>query len=126
MTAFTPKELKDLRNTLQAHLDLADLAAITIDVGNCTYNGGEATFKVKLTKEGAVSQEAELLERYAGMYGIDPTRIGIINGQSVTLQGYNIKARKMPWMVSSLTTDSKWKLTQVQAVSMFGKISETV
>ena len=134
MTAFTPKELKDLRNTLQEHLDLADLrciintspASITIDVGNCTYNGGEATFKVKLTKEGAVSQEAELLERYAGMYGIDPTRIGIINGQSVTLQGYNIKARKMPWMVSSLTTDSKWKLTQVQAVSMFGKISETV
>ena len=122
MTAFTPKELKDLRNTLQEHLDLADLrciintspASITIDVGNCTYNGGEATFKVKLTKEGAVSQEAELLERYAGMYGI------------VTLQGYNIKARKMPWMVRSLTTDSEWKLTQVQAVSMFGKISEKV
>ncbi len=126
MTAFTPKELKDLRNTLQAHLDLADLTGITIDVGNCSYSGGEATFKVKLTKEGAVSQEAQLLERYAGMYGIDPTRIGTINGQSVTLQGYNIKARKMPWMVSSLTTDSKWKLTQVQAVSMFGKLSETV
>ena len=108
MTYITSPELKDLRNTLQAHLDLADLAGITIDiVGNCTYNGGEATFKVKLTKEGAVSQEAELLERYAGMYGIDPTRIGTINGQSVTLQGYNIKARKMPWMVSSLTTDSK-------------------
>ena len=126
MTAFTPKELKDLRNTLQAHLDLADFAGITIDVGNCSYNGGEATFKVKLTKEGAVSQEAELLERYAGVYGIDPTRIGTINGQGVTLEGYNIKARKMPWMVSSLTTDSKWKLTQVQAVSMFGKISEKV
>ena len=127
MTAFTSKELKDLRKNLQAHLDLfLPLTDITIDVGNCTYNGGEAIFKVKLTKEGAVSQEEELLERYAGMYGIDPTRIGIINGQSVTLQGYNIKARKMPWMVSSLTTDSKWKLTQAQAVSMFGKISETV
>ena len=127
MTAFTPKELKDLRKNLQAHLDLADLAGITIDiVGNCTYYGGEATFNVKLTKEGALTQEAELLERYAGMYGIDPTRIGTIKGQSVTLQGYNIKARTMPWMVSSLTTDSKWKLTQAQAVSMFGKISETV
>lgn len=126
MTAFTRQELKELRHTLQSVLDKAGIADITIDVGNCTYNGGEATFKVKLTKEGAVSQEAQLLERYAGMYGIDPTRIGTINGQSVTLQGYNIKARKMPWMVSSLTTDSKWKLTQVQAVSMFGKLSETV
>ena len=126
MTAFTRQELKELRHTLQSALDKAGIAGITINVGNCTYNGGEATFKVKLTKEGAVSQEAQLLERYAGMYGIDPTRIGTINGQSVTLQGYNIKARKMPWMVSSLTTDSKWKLTQVQAVSMFGKLSETV
>ena len=128
MTAFTSKELKDLRKNLQAHLDLfLPLTDITIDiVGNCTYKGGEATFKVKLTKEGAVTQEAELLERYAGMYGIDPTRIGTINGQGVTLQGYNINARKMPWIVSSLTTDSKWKLTQAQAVSMFGKISETV
>ena len=126
MTDYTRQELKELRQTLQSVLDKAGIAGITIDVGNCTYNGGEATFKVKLTKEGAVSQEAQLLERYAGMYGIDPTRIGTINGQSVTLQGYNIKARKMPWMVSSLTTDSKWKLTQVQAVSMFGKISETV
>ena len=126
MTAFTRQELKELRHTLQSVLDKAGIADITIDVGNCTYNGGEATFKVKLTKEGAVSQEAQLLERYAGMYGIDPTRIGTIKGQSVTLQGYNINARKMPWMVSSLTTDSKWKLTQVQAVSMFGKLSETV
>ena len=125
MTAFTRQELKELRHTLQSVLDKAGIADITIDVGNCTYNGGEATFKVKLTKEGAVSQEAQLLEQYAGMYGIDPTRIGTINGQSVTLQGYNIKARKMPWVVSSLPTDSKWKLTQVQAVLMFGKISET-
>ena len=129
MADFTPRELKYLRTTIQAYLDLADhqwqAYGITIDVGNCSYSGGEATFKVKLTKEGAVSQEAQLLERYAGMYDIDPTRIGTINGQDVTLQGYNIKARKMPWMVSSLTTDSKWKLTQVQAVSMFGKLSET-
>ena len=56
----------------------------------------------------------------------DTSKVGTINGQIVKLVGYNIKATKMPWMVSSLTTDSKWKLTQVQAVSMFGKISETV
>ena len=62
----------------------------------------------------------------ANSYGIDPTRIGAINGQSVTLQGYNIKASKMPWMVSSLTTDSKWKLTDQQAKRMFGKVEEVM
>jgi len=125
MTDYTRQELKELRQTLQSALDKAGIAGITIAVGNCSYEGGEATFKVKLTKEGAVSQEAQLLERYAGMYGIDPTRIGTINGQSVTLQGYNIKARKMPWQVSAITGDSKWKLTDQQAKRMFGK-EETV
>ena len=124
-TFYTRQELKELRQTLQSVLDKEGIAGITIDVGNCSYEGGEATFKVKLTKEGAQSAEEKNLERMANSYGIDPTRIGAINGQSVTLQGYNIKASKMPWMVSSLTTDSKWKLTDQQAKRMFGK-EETV
>jgi len=125
MTDYTRQELKELRQKLQSVLDKEGIAGITIDVGNCSYEGGEATFKVKLTKEGAQSAEEKNLERMANSYGIDPTRIGAINGQSVTLQGYNIKASKMPWMVSSLTTDSKWKLTDQQAKRMFGK-EETV
>jgi len=125
MTDYTKQELKELRHTLQSTLDKEGIAGITIAVGNCSYEGGEATFKVKLTKEGAQSAEEKNLERMANSYGIDPTRIGAINGQSVTLQGYNIKASKMPWMVSSLTTDSKWKLTDQQAKRMFGK-EETV
>ena len=45
MTAFTSKELKDLRKTLQAQLDLADLTGMTIHLGDCiiSYTGGEAT-----------------------------------------------------------------------------------
>ena len=126
MTNYTRQELRELRQTLQSVLDKAGIAGITIDVGNCSYEGGEATFKVKLTKEGAQSAEEKNLERMANSYGIDPTRIGTINGQSVTLQGYNIKATKMPWMVSSLTTDSKWKLTDQQAKRMFGKVEEVM
>jgi len=125
-TFYTRQELKELRQTLQSVLDKEGIAGITIDVGNCSYEGGEATFKVKLTKEGAQSAEEKNLERMANSYGIDPTRIGAINGQSVTLQGYNIKASKMPWMVSSLTTDSKWKLTDQQAKRMFGKVEEVM
>ena len=125
-TFYTRQELKELRQTLQSVLDKEGIAGITIDVGNCSYEGGEATFKVKLTKEGAQSAEEKNLERMANSYGIDPTRIGTINGQSVTLQGYNIKATKMPWMVSSLTTDSKWKLTDQQAKRMFGKVEEVM
>ena len=125
-TFYTRQELKELRQTLQSVLDKAGIAGITIDVGNCSYEGGEATFKVKLTKEGAQSAEEKNLERMANSYGIDPTRIGAINGQSVTLQGYNIKASKMPWQVGAITGDSKWKLTDQQAKRMFGKVEEVM
>ena len=124
-TFYTRQELKELRHTLQSVLDKAGIAGITIDVGNCSYEGGEATFKVKLTKEGAQSAEEKNLERMANSMQFDITKVGTINGQLVKLVGYNIKASKMPWMVSSLTTDSKWKLTDQQAKRMFGKV-ETV
>jgi len=126
MADFTQLELKELRTAMQSALEAAGPDGMTMHVGNCSYSGGEATFKVKVTKAGALSREAQMLALYAGEYDLDPTRIGTINGQDVTLQGYNSKATKMPWMVSSLTSNSKWKLTQVQAKVMFGKIAEAV
>ena len=125
MTDYTRQELKELRHTLQSVLDKAGIEGITIAVGNCSYEGGEATFKVKVTKEGAQSAEERNLERMANSMLFDTSKVGTINGQLVKLVGYNIKATKMPWMVSSLTTDSKWKLTDQQAKRMFGK-EETV
>jgi len=125
MTDYTKQEVKELRQTLQSVLDKAGIAGITIDVGNCTYNEGEATFKVKVTKEGATSAEERNLERMANAMQFDTSKVGCINRQIVKLVGYNINARKMPWMVGAITGDSKWKLTDQQAKRMFGK-TETV
>ena len=124
-TFYTRQELKELRQTLQSVLDKEGIAGITIAVGNCSYEGGEATFKVKLTKEGAQSAEEKNLERMANSMQFDITKVGTINGQLVKLVGYNIKASKMPWQVGAITGDSKWKLTDQQAKRMFSK-KETV
>jgi len=121
MTNYTRQELKELRQTLQSVLDKAGIADITIDVGNCSYEGGEATFKVKLTKEGATSAEERNLERMANAMQFDTSKVGTINGQIVKLVGYNINARKMPWQVGAITGGSKWKLTNQQAKRMFSK-----
>ena len=102
MTNYTRQELKELRQKLQSVLDKEGIAGITIDVGNCSYEGGEATFKVKLTKEGATSAEERNLERMANSMQFDTTKVGTINGQLVKLIGYNIKASKMPWQVGAL------------------------
>ena len=123
MTSFTPKELKELRKAMQECLDKA--MELGVHVGNCTYNEGEATFKVKLTKEGSISQEVKMLDQFASLYDLDPTRIATINGASVTLRGYNSKARKMPWQVESIDGKDKYKLTDEQAKSLFCKV-ETV
>ena len=125
MTDYTRQELKALRQTLQSTLDKAGIADITIAVGNCTYEGGEATFKVKVTKEGAQSAEERNLVRMANAMQLNTSKVGTINGQIVKLVGYNIKASKMPWQVGAITGDSKWKLTNQQAKRMFGK-TETV
>ena len=123
MTSFTPKELKELRKAMQECLDKA--MTLGVHVGNCTYNEGEATFKVKLTKEGSISQEVKMLDQFASLYDLDPTRIATINGASVTLRGYNSKASKMPWQVESIDGKDKYKLTDEQAKSLFCKM-ETV
>ena len=120
MTSFTPKELKELRKAMQECLDKA--MKLSVHVGNCTYNEGEATFKVKLTKEGSISQEVKMLDQFASLYDLDPTRIAKINGASVTLRSYNSKASKMPWQVESIDGKDKYKLTDDQAKSLFCKM----
>ena len=126
MTDYTRQELKALRQTLQSTLDKAGIADITIAVGNCTYEGGEATFKVKVTKEGAQSAEERNLVHMANAMQLNTSKVGTINGQIVKLVGYNINARKMPWMVGAITGDSKWKLTDQQAEEMFSKDVEVL
>ena len=59
MTNFTKQQLKDLRNEMQGVLlthpfeEAIDLQIDKIHIGNCTYNGGEATYKVTVLLDGA-------------------------------------------------------------------------
>ena len=63
MTQFTRSQLNTLRKQMQNALNMfADKTDMTIDVGNCSYRGGEATFKVKVLMEGAKTREQEALE----------------------------------------------------------------
>jgi hypothetical protein len=123
VTTFSREELKAIRVAMQDALDALDIDA-TIKVGNCTYDGGEAKYTVKLVKQGAVTQEESTMSFWADTMHLDTNKIAKINGQSVTLHSYKSKAKKYPWIVASLTTDSKWKLSDSQVKRMFSK--ETV
>ena len=73
---FTRKQLDSIRKQMQNALNMfADKTDITIEVGNCSYRGGEATYKVKVLMEGAKTREQEDLEFYAKLHKLDLTMI---------------------------------------------------
>jgi len=111
MADFNRSQLNLLRKQLQAALDAAkggntalssDLSDIKIEVGNCSYRGGEATFKVKVLMEGAKTREQEDLEYYAELHKLDLTKIAKLMGEDMSLVGYKSRARKKPWVLQRL------------------------
>ena len=119
---FDKQKLRQIREAMQEALENAGIYDVTIKVGNCSYSGGEATYKVQVLLDGAETQEQSSLSQMASLIELDTSKIAKISGQAVTLIGYNSKARKMPWQVRSLTGHDQWKLTDDQAKRMFGKV----
>ena len=107
MTTFTRSQLNELRKQLQSALDGAvdteNIAGnITIEVGNCSYSGGEATFKVKCLLKGAKTRQQQDLEYYAELHKLDLTAVEKLMGEDMQLSGYNTRARKKPWILKRL------------------------
>ena len=102
MAEFTRSQLNLLRKQLQAALDAANLSDIKIEVGNCSYRGGEATFKVKCLIEGAKTREQEDLEFYAELHKLDLNAVEKLMGEDMQLSGYKSRSRKKPWILKRL------------------------
>ncbi len=100
MTQFTRQQLNTLRKQMQNSLSLfADKTDMQIEVGNCSYRGGEATFKVKVLMEGAKTREQEDLEFYAELHKLDTSLVRKLMGEDMELIGYKARARKKPWVL---------------------------
>ena len=99
MAEFTRSQLNLLREQLQAAINAANLSDIKIEVGNCSYRGGEATFKVKCLIEGGKTREQEDLEYYAKLHKLDLNKTAKLMGEDMQLSGYKSRARKKPWIL---------------------------
>ena len=137
MTNFTKQQLKDLRNEMQGLLlahpfeETIDIPIAKINVGSCTYNGGEATYKVTVLLDGAETKEQKDLTQMASLFNLDTTKIkNYVDHKSVqyrmSLVGYKTKARKMPWIAQDLLSGNEYKLTKQQARQWFMKTEEIV
>jgi len=126
MSQFTRSQLNELRKQLQSALDGAvdteNIAGnITIDVGNCSYRGGEATFKVKCLLKGTKTREQEDLEYYAELHKLDLTKIAKLQGEDMSLIGYKARARKKPWVLQRLRDGAEFVCEDRLATQFFKK-----
>ena len=122
------KLVKELRDTLQRHLDhtLSDTASwiddnYDLSIGNASFNDTEVTFKVNLRLKGAKTQSQKDLEDYAEMYKLDLTKIAKLDGKDFSLSGYRRKARTKPFLIQDLKNGGEYIITTDTAKKYFGK-----
>ncbi len=126
MSQFTRSQLNTLRKQMQNALDKSpSLEDITIEVGNCSYRGGEATFKVKVLMEGAKTREQEDLEFYAELHKLDLTAVEKLMGEDMQLSGYKSRARKKPWILKRLRDGAEF-VADTNLVEKFFKKREEI
>jgi hypothetical protein len=98
-----------MQNALNMFANKTD---ITMEVGNCSYRGGEATFKVKVLMEGAKTREQEDLEYYAELYKLDLNKTAKLMGEDMQLSGYKSRARKKPYVLKRLRDGAEFVADQ--------------
>ena len=124
MAEFNRSQLNLLRKQLQETIDNANLSDITIEVGNCKYSGGEATFQVKCLIKGAKTMEQQDLEFYAKLEGIDTTAIAKLQGEDMSIIGYKSRARKNKWILQRLRDGAEFVCNDHVAKQFFKKREE--
>lgn len=131
MTTFTKPVLRELRNQLQTLLDgtkyigtAQGLNDYTFELGNCSYSGGEATFKLKVLIKGGKSIEEQDLEQMAKLSNLDTEKVAPLQGIMVKLVGYNAKAYRRPWIVAASPNGKRYGIDDDTAYMLFGIVAE--
>ena len=106
MTKFDRPTLRALRSDLDELLATFNTSKhdIKIELGGCNYSDGEATFKLKVTKNGAKTRVQELTEQMARLEELDLSKIANLGGDDYSISEVRPKASKRPWLITKLKT----------------------
>ena len=124
MTNFTKPVLRELRNQLNDVLNNNGIDGYTFEIGNCSYDGGEATFKLKVLIDGAKTSEEKHLKQMAQLSDLDTDKVASLQGMMVHLVGYNTTARKRPWIVAQSHKGQRYVIDDYTAKLLFGTVAE--
>ncbi len=121
MDRTTAKILREKLNNLFAE---HGIEGFEIDVGNASYDDVSVTFKVALTESGSGSKEERDLEKYAGLYELDTTKVADMRGNKYSLVGYKRSARTKCWIIQKLgvgESNNRYVTDTDTAKRLFGK-----
>jgi hypothetical protein len=121
MDRTTAKILREkLNNLFTEH----GIEGFEIDVGNASYDDVSVTFKVALTESGSGSKEERDLEKFAGFYDLDTTKVADLRGNKYSLVGYKRSARTKCWIIQKLgvgESNNRYVTDTDTAKRLFGK-----
>ena len=121
MDRTTAKAIREKLNKIFAE---HGIEGFEINIGNASYDDVSVTFKVALTESGAGSAEERDLEKYAGLYDLDTSKVADLKGNKYSLVGYKRSARTKCWIIQKLgvSESNKRYVTDTDtAQRLFGK-----
>ena len=124
ITELNKGNLPTLRAYLDDHLadfnDSVGIEGIKIKLGNCSYDSGQATFKLEIKVDGIETREQKALKIYAKYDGIDLEKEHPI----YKLVEYHVKKHQYPYIyIHKAKPHVKFKGTTQWAIKNFGKVS---
>jgi hypothetical protein len=122
ITELNKSTLHTLRAYLDDHLSdftrAVEIEGVKIKLGNCSYDNGQATFKLEVKVDGVETREQKALKMYAQLDGIDLDK----KHPYLTLVEFHSKKRQYPYIyVDSRRPNVRFKGSTDWAIRTFGK-----
>jgi len=122
ITEMNRPTLERLRQELDSYLsdftDKMEIGGVSIELGSCSYDSGQATFKLEVRVEGAETREQKALKMFAKLDGIDLEK----EHPRYKLVEFHSKKRQYPYIYIDKTKPNlKFKGTTDWAIRNFGK-----
>ena len=117
--------LKEIRVKIQSKLNELDLG-LKLELGNCSYDTDNATFKLNVQVEGGKSKIEQDLEMIASIRGLDLTKIWNEGTHKFRLHGFKNRARKNPFIIIDTLTQKQYVINDRVAEMQFSKEKSNV
>ena len=121
-------KLKEIREKIEQKFFELDCAGLDVELklGNCSYNDTYATFKLEVQVKGGDTKEMSDLKQISKYRNLDLDKVYIDGRHHFKLVGWKSRARKNPFIVKDIKTDSQYVIGEDVCDKRFKRPKEIV